>query len=87
VASRKCDHCGASVAADEQFCPNCGSFLDPLEPKPARGRENVISVSSDGNYEEFELGAPPPPAERSQQPVLVKAAGRPPRLFLRSDRV
>lgn len=65
MASRKCDHCGASVAADEQFCPNCGSFLDPLEPKPARGRENVISVSSDGNYEEFELGAPPPSAERS----------------------
>jgi hypothetical protein len=67
VASRKCEQCGASVAADEQFCPNCGSFLDPLEPEPPRGRENVISVSSDGNYEEFELGSPPPAGERSGQ--------------------
>lgn len=65
MASRKCEQCGASVAADEQFCPNCGSFLDPLEPESPRGRENVITVSSDGNYEEFELGAAPPPSERS----------------------
>ena len=65
MASRKCEHCGAGVAADEQFCPNCGSFLDPLEPDAPKGRENVISVSSDGNYEEFELGASPPPAERA----------------------
>jgi RNA polymerase subunit RPABC4/transcription elongation factor Spt4 len=65
VASRKCDHCGATVAADEQFCPNCGSFLDPLEPQPSRNRENVISVNSDGNYEEFELSSPPPESERS----------------------
>ena len=65
MASRKCDHCGAGVAADEQFCPNCGSFLDPLEPDAPKGRENVISVTSDGNYEEFELGAAPPTSERS----------------------
>jgi RNA polymerase subunit RPABC4/transcription elongation factor Spt4 len=66
VASRKCDHCGATVAADEQFCPNCGSFLDPLDPRPPKGRENVISVNSDGNYEEFELSSPPPESERSR---------------------
>lgn len=65
MASRRCDQCGASVAADEQFCPNCGSFLDPLDPGSHRGRENVIAVSSDGNYEEFELGTPPPASERS----------------------
>lgn len=59
MASRRCEHCGASVAADEQFCPNCGSFIDPLESGPARGRDNVISVNSDGNYEEFELTPPP----------------------------
>ena len=64
MASRRCDQCGANVAADEQFCPNCGSFLDPLEPGAARTRENVISVNSDGNYEEFELGAPPSGSER-----------------------
>jgi zinc-ribbon domain len=64
VASRRCDHCGATVAADEQFCPNCGSFIDPLTAGPAPRGDNVISVNSDGNYEEFELGAPPPPAAR-----------------------
>jgi hypothetical protein len=64
VASRKCDQCGATVAADEQFCPNCGSFIDPLTSVSAPGRkgDNIISVHSDGNYEEFELGAPPPPS-------------------------
>jgi RNA polymerase subunit RPABC4/transcription elongation factor Spt4 len=62
VASRRCDQCGATVAADEQFCPNCGSFIDPLEP--GRGRDNIISVNSDGNYEEFELSSPPPISER-----------------------
>jgi RNA polymerase subunit RPABC4/transcription elongation factor Spt4 len=65
VVSRKCDQCGATVAADEQFCPNCGSFIDPLIEGPASRGDNVISVNSDGNYEEFELGAPPPPVERS----------------------
>ena len=64
MASRRCDQCGAIVAADEQFCPNCGSFIDPVEPGPTRTRDNVISVNSDGNYEEFELGAPPPVSER-----------------------
>jgi hypothetical protein len=67
VASRRCEHCGATVAADEQFCPNCGSFLDPLEPRPAPGRENIISVNSDGNYEEFELTSPPPESDRPRQ--------------------
>jgi len=66
VASRKCEQCGAAVAADEQFCPNCGSFIDPLTSGPAPRADNVISVNSDGNYEEFELGAPPPPSERSR---------------------
>lgn len=64
MASRRCDQCGATVAADEQFCPNCGSFIDPLTAGPAPRGDNVIAVNSDGNYEEFELGAPPPPAER-----------------------
>ncbi len=65
MASRRCDQCGATVAADEQFCPNCGSFIDPLSEAPSSRGDNVITVNSDGNYEEFELGAPPPPAERS----------------------
>ena len=65
MVSRRCDQCGATVAADEQFCPNCGSFIDPLTDGPVPRGDNVISVNSDGNYEEFELSAPPPPAERS----------------------
>jgi hypothetical protein len=59
VASRKCDQCGATVPADEQFCPSCGSFMDPLVPEPPARRDNIISVTSDGNYEEFNLDNPP----------------------------
>jgi len=59
VASRKCDQCGATVPADEQFCPSCGTFIDPLVPEPTARRDNIISVSSDGNYEEFNLDNPP----------------------------
>jgi hypothetical protein len=64
VASRTCEQCGATVAADEQFCPDCGSFMDPMAPTRAhtpqrRHSPNVISVSSDGNYEEFSLDQPP----------------------------
>ena len=68
MASQTCDHCGAIVAGDEQFCPSCGSFMDPMDvprPRPrSTGGGNVISVSSDGpadpNYEEFSLETPPP---------------------------
>ena len=59
MASRKCEQCGATVPADEQFCPTCGSFMDPLVPEPAARRDNIISVTSDGNYEEFNLDNPP----------------------------
>lgn len=69
MASQVCGQCGASVATDEQFCPSCGAFIDPLiQESPARpassgsgGRPgNVISISPDGNkYEEFSLQEPP----------------------------
>ena len=62
--SQICRHCGAEVAADEQFCPECGTFIDPLAPpRPAPSPPppgNVISVTSDGNYEEFSLEGRPP---------------------------
>lgn len=73
MASQTCEQCGAIVAKDEQFCPSCGSFIDPMatppapRPRPIAGK-NVISVSSDGNYEEFSLEEPPPrkqPTSRS----------------------
>lgn len=56
-----CHQCGASVADDEQFCPECGAFQDPLSAPGPKSSETVISVNSDGSYEEFELGSPPPP--------------------------
>ncbi len=58
MATHTCHQCGAAVAADEQFCTTCGAFQDPLvptRPKP----ESIITVNSDGNYEEFALGPPP----------------------------
>jgi hypothetical protein len=33
--------------------------MDPLVPEAAARRDNIISVSSDGNYEEFNLDNPP----------------------------
>lgn len=79
MVTQVCDQCGAEVAADEQFCPSCGSFIDPLKqpsappvrrPLPTQPRRpgNVISVSSDGPYEEFTLDEPmaeEPPASPS----------------------
>jgi hypothetical protein len=80
VVSHVCDQCGATVAADEQFCPSCGSFIDPLKtaappppspPRPTRPRPagHVISVSSDGNYEEFTLEEPEP------EPLVAPPSG------------
>ncbi|MGB7859519.1 MAG: zinc-ribbon domain-containing protein [Acidimicrobiia bacterium] len=61
MVSQTCGQCGESVAADEQFCPNCGSFIDPMAPQRPPASGEVISVRSDGNYEEFSLAEPPPP--------------------------
>ncbi len=69
MVSVTCEQCGTSVAADEQFCPSCGTFIDPLAaqlapaPRPVRSQAragNVISISSDGgDYEEFSLEQSP----------------------------
>lgn len=67
MALRKCEQCGAAVAADEQFCPNCGAFMDPMTTE---SRSNVISVSSSG-FETFELNDPPPDQPR-RQPAPAK---------------
>lgn len=60
MAVRRCEQCDASVAADEQFCPNCGAFMDPLNHE---GHGNVISVSSSG-FETFKLREPPEEPKR-----------------------
>ena len=61
MVSQVCEHCGARVAGDEQFCPECGGFIDPMSATRPSGGPNVISVTSDGPYEEFSLGNEPPP--------------------------
>lgn len=53
MARHVCHNCGATVAGDEQFCPTCGSFLGE-EEEPATD-----------DYEQFELGAAPPPPAQS----------------------
>ena len=68
MVSQTCNHCGAIVAADEQFCPKCGSFIDPMTVAAAPGSGTVISVSSDGNYEEFSLDTEPPGASDTEEP-------------------
>lgn len=69
MASQTCEQCGAIVAGDEQFCPSCGTFMDPMasprpRPRSSSGGGNVISVSSDGPgdspYETFSLESRPP---------------------------
>jgi len=74
VASQTCEQCGSIAAGDEQFCPSCGAFMDPMTaPRPRRrptaARGNVISVTSDGPpetpYEEFSLEDGPPASERA----------------------
>jgi hypothetical protein len=71
VVSQVCEHCGARVAADEQFCPECGGFVDPMSQSRHSRGGNVISVTSDGPYEEFSLGSEPPP-----EPSRREAANR-----------
>jgi hypothetical protein len=62
VARHVCQECGATVSGDEQFCPTCGSFLGPDE---------VVEPTED--FEEFDLGAPPPPqaGARSQGGMIT----------------
>lgn len=76
MVSQDCEHCGASVAADEQFCPECGGYLDPLAGRRSSGAGNVISVTSDGPYEEFSLGTEPPPEARREAPPKGNRSSR-----------
>lgn len=87
MASHTCEQCGAIVASDEQFCPSCGAFNDPMKTSPSRPRssksDKVISISSDGGsrqsdsgYEEFSLDQPPPPDPRSVEPEKERASGK-----------
>lgn len=53
MASHTCEHCGSIVAGDEQFCPSCGAFIDPMKtprqrPRRSSSSDKVISINSDG---------------------------------------
>ncbi|MGF1665975.1 MAG: hypothetical protein ACFCVC_06845 [Acidimicrobiia bacterium] len=67
MAGHICDNCGAAVA-DEQFCPTCGAWVDPLQN------------DGEGEFEEFSLGATPagepaPPARLPRQEVQCPSCG------------
>lgn len=85
MASHTCEHCGAIVAGDEQFCPSCGAFIDPMKtprqrPRRSSSSDKVISINSDGDsrgssggYEEFSLEEPPPPDPRTSPAQEAKS--------------
>ena len=39
-----CPQCGASIAADAQFCPNCGQKIVPQQEKPQEGASASIDA-------------------------------------------
>lgn len=56
-----CDNCGSTVT-DEQFCPSCGAWVDPMQE---------LGDHTEGDFEEFSLGEPPPEGEEAPQPLRV----------------
>lgn len=54
VARHVCDNCGAAVA-DEQFCPNCGAWIDPLVEGASHDDGDTVE-----DFEEFSLRDTPP---------------------------
>lgn len=69
MAGHICDNCGAAVA-DEQFCPTCGAWVDPLQNGDA------------GDFEEFSLGATPndepsAPTRIPRQEIQCPSCGAP----------
>jgi hypothetical protein len=69
MAGHICDNCGATVT-NEQFCPTCGAWVDPLSHEDG-GSE----------FEEFSLGAEPrepaQPARLPRQEVQCPSCGSP----------
>lgn len=58
MARNVCDNCG-SVVTGEEFCPNCGSWIDPLSGEAGQAGD-----------EEFQLGSGPP-ADFDDQPARL----------------
>ena len=72
MARHVCDNCGSVVGEDHQFCPECGSWIDPTEP----GIDEA-----GGDFEEFSLSgeppAPQPPARFPRSEVQCPSCGSP----------
>ncbi|MEX0698572.1 MAG: zinc ribbon domain-containing protein [Acidimicrobiia bacterium] len=66
MARHVCTNCGATVV-DEEFCPTCGSWVDPLTAD--RGRKS-------DEYEEFDLeDRPTPLLNRMGDPLICPSCG------------
>lgn len=61
MARHVCDNCGSVVSDEDQFCPNCGAWIDPTSETVENGDE----------YEEFSLEDGPPPNDPLRPPVQV----------------
>lgn len=61
MAGQVCDSCGAVVGVDDQFCPNCGSWIDPT----------TSSAPVGDDYESFQLGDQPPVVDGPRGPVRL----------------
>ncbi|HEY5684006.1 MAG TPA: zinc ribbon domain-containing protein [Acidimicrobiia bacterium] len=62
MAAHVCDNCGSVVSSDDQFCPNCGAWIDPTTPDDGAG---------DDDYESFDLGDDGPPPDVPSPPVRL----------------
>src|SRR5688572_18988327 len=66
MARHVCTNCGATVV-DEEFCPTCGSWIDPLTTE--RGRNS-------DEFEEFDLeDRPVPTITRTSEPLICPSCG------------
>ena len=70
MAGHICDNCGAAVG-NEQFCPTCGAWVDPLQ-----------NEGGGGDFEKFSLGErptdePPAPTRIPRQEIQCPSCGSP----------
>lgn len=64
MAQRVCESCGSPVE-DEEFCPECGAWIDPLRSGRAPGDEEEFSLGEPPAFDRFETSdVPPSPGPR-----------------------